>query len=159
MFYEQYVKIWQDATAQLLLTLIAIFICTFILLSFDLFTSLIVTGVIAIIIIDMVGIMYLWDIELNAISLVNLVIVSIIFYHNSSFLSKSSQWSGQISTCTCAKYYDTQWSLRRCVHVTFAKLYFRHSVTTLSIIVSLKGCYRTLGYFEKRASSKDLGNK
>ncbi len=88
MFYEQYVKIWQDATAQLLLTLIAIFICTFILLSFDLFTSLIVTGVIAIIIIDMVGIMYLWDIELNAISLVNLVIVSIIFYHNSSFLSK-----------------------------------------------------------------------
>jgi Niemann-Pick C1 protein len=54
----------------------AIFACTFILLAFDLFTALIVTGLIAIIIIDMVGIMFLWNIELNAISLVNLVIVS-----------------------------------------------------------------------------------
>ena len=76
VFYEQYLKIWQDATAQLVTTLVAIFICTFVLLSFDLFTALIITVVIAIIIIDMVGIMYLWDIELNAISLVNLVIVS-----------------------------------------------------------------------------------
>lgn len=59
---------------QLILTLFAIFLCTFILLSFDLFTALIVTVLIAIIIIDMVGIMYLWNIELNAISLVNLVI-------------------------------------------------------------------------------------
>lgn len=79
VFYEQYVKIWQDATMQLISTLFAIFICTFILLSFDLYTSLIVTVLIAIIIIDMVGIMYLWNIELNAISLVNLVIVSLIF--------------------------------------------------------------------------------
>jgi Niemann-Pick C1 protein len=61
---------------QLVLTLMAIFACTFILLAFDLFTALIVTGLIAIIIIDMVGIMFLWNIELNAISLVNLVIVS-----------------------------------------------------------------------------------
>lgn len=74
MFYEQYLTIWQDATMQLILTLFAIFLCTFILLSFDLFTALIVTVLIAIIIIDMVGIMYLWNIELNAISLVNLVI-------------------------------------------------------------------------------------
>ena len=63
---------------QLVLTLMAIFACTFILLAFDLFTALIVTGLIAIIIIDMVGIMFLWNIELNAISLVNLVIVSYI---------------------------------------------------------------------------------
>jgi Niemann-Pick C1 protein len=68
--------VWRDATAQLLTTSGAIFLCTFILLSFDLYTALIVTTLIAIIIIDMVGIMVLWDIELNAISLVNLVIVS-----------------------------------------------------------------------------------
>lgn len=89
VFYEQYVKIWQDATAQLLLTLVAIFICTFILLSFDLFTSLIVTGVIAIIIIDMVGIMYLWNIELNAISLVNLVIAIGISVEFSSHIARA----------------------------------------------------------------------
>lgn len=62
---------------QLIFTLFAVFVCTFIFLSFDLFTALIVTGVISVIIIDMVGVMYLWDIELNAVSLVNLVIVSI----------------------------------------------------------------------------------
>ncbi len=76
VFYEQYLNIWQDATAQLVTTLITIFVCIFILLSFDLFTALIVTMVVAIIIIDMVGIMFIWNIELNAISLVNLVIVS-----------------------------------------------------------------------------------
>ena len=75
VFYEQYLTIWQDATMQLILTLVAIFISTFILLSFDLFTALIVTLLIAIIIIDMFGIMFMWNIELNAISLVNLVIV------------------------------------------------------------------------------------
>jgi Niemann-Pick C1 protein len=75
VFYEQYLTIWQDATMQLILTLVAIFISTFILLSFDLFTALIVTVLIAIIIIDMVGVMFMWNIELNAISLVNLVIV------------------------------------------------------------------------------------
>jgi Niemann-Pick C1 protein len=75
VFYEQYLTIWQDATMQLILTLVAIFISTFILLSFDLFTAFIVTLLIAIIIIDMVGIMFMWNIELNAISLVNLVIV------------------------------------------------------------------------------------
>ena len=61
---------------QLIFTLFAVFACTFVFLSFDLFTALIVTGVISVIIIDMVGVMYLWDIELNAVSLVNLVIVS-----------------------------------------------------------------------------------
>lgn len=77
MFYEQYLTVWRDATIQLLTTLGAIFICTFVLLSFDLYTALIVTVLIAIIIIDMVGVMVIWDIELNAISLVNLVIVSL----------------------------------------------------------------------------------
>lgn len=76
VFYEQYLTVWRDATIQLLTTLGAIFICTFVLLSFDLYTALIVTVLIAIIIIDMVGVMVIWDIELNAISLVNLVIVS-----------------------------------------------------------------------------------
>ena len=75
VFYEQYLTVWRDATVQLITTLAAIFICTFVLLSFDLYTALIVTVLIAIIIIDMVGVMVLWDIELNAISLVNLVIV------------------------------------------------------------------------------------
>lgn len=74
VFYEQYLNIWKDATMQLIVTLCAVFLCTFIFLSFDIITALIITGVISMMIIDMVGIMYLWNIELNAVSLVNLVI-------------------------------------------------------------------------------------
>lgn len=85
VFYEQYLTVWRDATIQLITTLAAIFLCTFILLSFDLYTALIVTVLIAIIIIDMVGIMVIWDIELNAISLVNLVIVRLLCLHHSFF--------------------------------------------------------------------------
>ena len=87
VFYEQYISIWRDATLQLISTLLAVFACTFLLLSFDLYTSLIVTLVIAIIIIDMVGVMVIWNIELNAISLVNLVIVSIPLLNKESCLA------------------------------------------------------------------------
>lgn len=51
----------------------AILLMTFILLGFDLWTALIVIITISFILASMLGMMYLWDITLNAISLVNLV--------------------------------------------------------------------------------------
>ena len=53
----------------------AILVATFILLGFDLVTALVVFLTIMMIIIDIMGMMYLWDINLNALSLVNLVMV------------------------------------------------------------------------------------
>ena len=53
----------------------AIFVVTFVLLGFNLSIALIVTFTVAIIIVDLLGLMYIWDISLNAVSLVNLVMV------------------------------------------------------------------------------------
>ena len=51
----------------------AIFVVTFILLGFNLGIALIITLVVAMIVINMFGLMYVWSISLNAVSLVNLI--------------------------------------------------------------------------------------
>ena len=57
----------------------AIFVVTFILLGFDFVSALIAFIVITMIIIDIMGMMYMWNINLNALSLVNLVMVGHMF--------------------------------------------------------------------------------
>ncbi|XP_074656980.1 NPC intracellular cholesterol transporter 1-like [Tubulanus polymorphus] len=73
VFYEQYLFIVHDTWYNLLLCGAAVFCVTFILLGFDLWSATVVLIVITMIIVNMFGLMYLWDITLNAISLVNLV--------------------------------------------------------------------------------------
>jgi len=73
VFYEQYLTIWQDALISLSISGAAVFVVTFILLGLDLHSSIAVLVTIAMIIADMFGLMYWWDISLNAVSLVNLV--------------------------------------------------------------------------------------
>jgi len=73
VFYEQYLTIWHDAFMNLAISATAIYVVTFILLGFDIISAFIITLTIAMITCDMIGMMYLWNIELNAISLVNLV--------------------------------------------------------------------------------------
>ena len=53
----------------------AIFVVTFILLGFSLSIAVIVTFTVSMIIVDLLGLMYIWNISLNAVSLVNLVMV------------------------------------------------------------------------------------
>ena len=62
----------------------AIFVVTFLLLGFNLIIALIVTFTVAVIIVDLLGLMYIWNISLNAVSLVNLVMV---WYNSDSDLS------------------------------------------------------------------------
>ncbi len=76
VFYEQYLHIVSDAIINLTLGVMAIFLVTFVLLGFDLWSALIVIICVVMIINSMLGMMYLWSIPLNAISLVNLVMVS-----------------------------------------------------------------------------------
>lgn len=73
VFYEQYLTIWQDTFMNLTISATAIFLVTFILLGFDIISAFIITLTITMITCDMIGMMYLWNIELNAVSLVNLV--------------------------------------------------------------------------------------
>ncbi|XP_069106918.1 NPC intracellular cholesterol transporter 1-like, partial [Argopecten irradians] len=73
VFYEQYLTMWKTTITNLSLCVVAIFIVAFLLLGFDFFSALMIVITILMIIIDMLGFMYLWDISLNALSLVNLV--------------------------------------------------------------------------------------
>ena len=64
----------------------AIFVVTFLLLGFNLSIALIVTFTVAVIIVDLLGLMYIWNISLNAVSLVNLVMVGCEYLRLRSFL-------------------------------------------------------------------------
>lgn len=74
IFYEQYLTIWDDALFSLGVTLLTIFLVTFIITGLDLPSALMVTALVLIILINMLGMMWAWNITLNAISLVNLVV-------------------------------------------------------------------------------------
>lgn len=54
----------------------AIFVVTFLLMGFDIFSSVVVVTTITMIVVNIGGLMYWWNITLNAVSLVNLVMVS-----------------------------------------------------------------------------------
>ncbi|KAI6651993.1 Niemann-Pick C1 protein-like [Oopsacas minuta] len=72
VFYEQYLNIPQVSVLTLGVSIITIFVMTFILIGFKLWSTILVTMTVIMFLIDMMGMMYLWGISLNALSLVNL---------------------------------------------------------------------------------------
>ena len=89
LFYEQYLTIADETIINLLLCIMSVFLMSFILLGFNLGPALIITITVAMITVDMFGLMYLWDITLNAVSLVNLVMSVGISVEFSSHIVKS----------------------------------------------------------------------
>nr|XP_019965833.1 PREDICTED: Niemann-Pick C1 protein [Paralichthys olivaceus] len=73
VFYEQYLTIAYDTALNLSVSLAAIFVVTTVLLGFELWSAVVVSLTIAMILVNMFGVMWLWGISLNAVSLVNLV--------------------------------------------------------------------------------------
>ncbi|KFB38094.1 AGAP000579-PA-like protein [Anopheles sinensis] len=73
VFYEQYLTIWPDAIQSLGLSLAAVFVVTFLITGLDILSALVVISMVFLIVLNMMGLMWLWNITLNAISLVNLV--------------------------------------------------------------------------------------
>ncbi|NXH16805.1 NPC1 protein, partial [Bucco capensis] len=73
VFYEQYLTIVHDAIFNLCISLGSIFLVTTVLLGFEVWAAVVISITIAMIIINMFGVMWLWGISLNAVSLVNLV--------------------------------------------------------------------------------------
>ncbi|KAK6628499.1 hypothetical protein RUM43_002314 [Polyplax serrata] len=73
VFYEQYLTVWEDGINSMLISFLAIFVTSFVLLGLDLCGAFVIVITIAMIIINLGGLMYWWDIGLNAVSLVNLV--------------------------------------------------------------------------------------
>ncbi|XP_067620860.1 NPC intracellular cholesterol transporter 1 isoform X2 [Eurosta solidaginis] len=76
VFYEQYLTMWSDTLQSMGISVMAIFIVTFVLMGFDIHSSLVVVITITMIVINLGGIMYYWNISLNAVSLVNLVMAA-----------------------------------------------------------------------------------
>ncbi|XP_071630654.1 NPC intracellular cholesterol transporter 1 isoform X2 [Temnothorax longispinosus] len=73
VFYEQYLTMWPDTLQSIGISLLAIFVVTFLLMGLDIFSSLVVLITITMIVVNIGGLMYWWHITLNAVSLVNLV--------------------------------------------------------------------------------------
>lgn len=73
VFYEQYLTIWPDTLKSMAVSLVAIFVVTFLLMGLDFFSSIVVLITITMIVVNLGGLMYFWHITLNAVSLVNLV--------------------------------------------------------------------------------------
>ncbi|KAL8625091.1 hypothetical protein ACOMHN_030726 [Nucella lapillus] len=73
VFYEQYLTIVHDTIINLSICLLAILVVTFVLMGCDLYSAVMVFVTICMIICNLMGLMYLWDISLNAVSLVNLI--------------------------------------------------------------------------------------
>uniref|UniRef100_W8BF01 Niemann-Pick C1 protein n=1 Tax=Ceratitis capitata TaxID=7213 RepID=W8BF01_CERCA len=74
VFYEQYLTIWDDTLFSLGIAILTIFLVTLLITGLDLPSSLMVTFMVLIILINMLGMMWAWGITLNAVSLVNLVV-------------------------------------------------------------------------------------
>lgn len=75
VFYEQYLSIMYDTALNLSVSVASIFVVTTVLLGFELWAAVLVSITIAMILANMFGVMWLWGISLNAVSLVNLVMV------------------------------------------------------------------------------------
>lgn len=76
VFYEQYLSIWWETQSFLALAVAVIFVVTFIFTGFSFFSAFIVVLNVTMIIINLMGLMYWWNISLNAVSLVNLVMAA-----------------------------------------------------------------------------------
>ncbi|CAM1327847.1 NPC1 (predicted) [Pycnogonum litorale] len=73
VFYEQYLTSWPDTLRALVISVSTVFIVLFILSGFDLHSSSIILLTITLILVNLFGLMYWWNISLNAVALVNLI--------------------------------------------------------------------------------------
>jgi len=89
VFYEQYLTMWEDTLSQLGISLFAIFVVTYFMLGLDIVSAIISLIVIVMILINLGGMMYWWDITLNAVSLVNLVMAVGISVEFSSHITRA----------------------------------------------------------------------
>lgn len=76
VFFEQYLTIWFDTLTSLAYSLLLVFIVSFILTGLNLGSAFLIVVIVFMILVHMGLLMYVWNISLNAVSLVNLVMVS-----------------------------------------------------------------------------------
>jgi len=75
IFYEQFTTIWRDTLVSFAISFTTVLVMTFFVLGCDMYSSVIILSTIFMIVVDVGGMMYFWNITLNGVSLVNLVVV------------------------------------------------------------------------------------
>ncbi|XP_038067706.1 NPC intracellular cholesterol transporter 1-like [Patiria miniata] len=72
VYYEQYIDLVEIAVVNIAIAMVPIFVVSFFALGFDVISAFFILINIIMIIVDTLGVMYLWGVDFNAISLVNL---------------------------------------------------------------------------------------
>ncbi|XP_057308798.1 NPC intracellular cholesterol transporter 1-like [Hydractinia symbiolongicarpus] len=99
VFYEQYLTIVNDTWKDLMISLAAIFVVTFLLMGFNFGLAFCITLTVAMIVTNLLGLMYMWDVSLNAVSLVNLVMavgISVEFCSHIARAFSTSPYSSRV---------------------------------------------------------------
>lgn len=76
VFYEQYLDTVSNTFFSVGLSLLAVGVATFLLSGFDFKASVVTMVFVFMVLVDIGGLMYFWDIDLNAISMLNLVMTA-----------------------------------------------------------------------------------
>ncbi|KAJ0176158.1 hypothetical protein K1T71_008332 [Dendrolimus kikuchii] len=74
VYFEQYLRMWSDTFASLGYSLIGALIINLIASGFNILTTFSVMFTAILVLVNMMGVMYIWNIPLNAVSCVNLII-------------------------------------------------------------------------------------
>lgn len=73
-FYEQYLSMWSDTFASIGYSLIGVLLISLLASGFNFLTTFAVMFTTILVVLNMMGMMYLWNIPLNAVSCVNLIV-------------------------------------------------------------------------------------
>ena len=103
VYYEMYVTMVNQVAINLSVCIVAVFIVSFILLNFNFMSSVITTTTVLMITVNMLGMMYVLDININPVSLVNLVMSVGISVEFSSHITRSFSLSRQLGRVDRAK--------------------------------------------------------
>ncbi|XP_068629200.1 NPC intracellular cholesterol transporter 1 homolog 1b-like [Battus philenor] len=94
VYFEQYLTMWADTFASLGYSLIGATVINLLASGFNVLTTFTVMFTTIMVIIDMMGVMYIWNIPLNAVSCVNLIVsigISVEFFSHLAYAYATSK--------------------------------------------------------------------
>ncbi|XP_059062225.1 NPC intracellular cholesterol transporter 1 homolog 1b-like [Achroia grisella] len=74
VYYEQYLTMWRDAFMSLGFCILGAFVFNLLASGFNFLTTICVIFTTVLILLNLMGVMYIWNIPLNAVSLINLIV-------------------------------------------------------------------------------------
>lgn len=94
VFFEQYLTVWGDTFTSLSYSIVAALVLHFVLSGFNFITTFAVIFTTIMVIVNMMGMMYIWRIPLNAVSCVNLIVsigISVEFCSHTAYAFSTSK--------------------------------------------------------------------